>query len=53
MVNDPQNNQNVADQPEYAQMIESLSKRLREKFPVQEFKAPSSTENKKGKKNQP
>jgi len=53
MVNDPQNNQNVADKPEHAQMIESLSKRLREKFPVQDFIAPPSTDNKQGKKNQP
>ncbi len=39
MVNDPQNNQNVADNPEHAQVIESLSQRLRERFPVQDFKA--------------
>lgn len=40
MVNDPQNNQNVADQPEHAKVIEALGKRLREKFPVQEFVPP-------------
>jgi iduronate 2-sulfatase len=50
MVNDPQNNQNVADKPEHAQVIEALGKRLREKFPVQEFKQPPA-EAKKGKKN--
>lgn len=40
MVNDPQNNQNVAGRLEHAQVIESLSKRLREKFPTQEFVPP-------------
>lgn len=50
MVNDPQNNQNVAAKPEHAQVIEALSKRLREKFPVQEFKPPAQTGVKKGKK---
>ncbi|MEQ1749326.1 MAG: sulfatase-like hydrolase/transferase [Prosthecobacter sp.] len=48
-VNDPQNNLNVADKPEHAQVIESLSKRLREKFPVQEFKEPLAA-GKKGRK---
>ena len=52
MVNDPQNNQNVADKPEHAQVIEALGKRLREKFPVQDFKEPGAV-GKKGKKNQP
>ncbi|MEQ1752042.1 MAG: sulfatase/phosphatase domain-containing protein, partial [Prosthecobacter sp.] len=47
-VNDPQNNLNVADKPEHAQVLESLSKRLREKFPVQQFKEPAATP--KGKK---
>lgn len=51
-VNDPQNNLNVADKPEHAQVIESLSKRLREKFPVQEFKEPPAAV-KKGRKNRP
>lgn len=49
MVNDPQNNQNVADNPEHAQTVEALSKRLREKFPVQEFKEPPAVD-KKGRK---
>ncbi|MDZ4401801.1 sulfatase [Prosthecobacter sp.] len=52
-VNDPQNNLNVADKPEHAQVLESLSKRLREKFPVQEFKEPPAAGKKKGKKNRP
>lgn len=51
-VNDPQNNLNVADKSEHAQVIESLSKRLREKFPVQEFKEPAAV-GKKGRKNRP
>lgn len=40
MVHDPGNNLNVADKPEHVKVIETLSKRLREKFPVQEFKDP-------------
>ena len=40
MVQDPQNNQNVAGKPEHEKVMEALGKRLREKFPVQEFKAP-------------
>ncbi|WP_395740522.1 sulfatase [Prosthecobacter sp.] len=40
MVHDPQNNVNVADKPEHTKIIEALGKRLREKFPVQEFKNP-------------
>jgi arylsulfatase A-like enzyme len=43
MDQDPQNNLNIANKPERAQVVESLSKRLREKFPVQEFNAPSET----------
>ncbi|MES2593829.1 MAG: sulfatase [Verrucomicrobiota bacterium] len=50
MVHDPQNNQNVASKPEHAQVIEALSKRLREKFPVQEFKQPAEVGVKKRKK---
>ncbi|WP_146854176.1 sulfatase [Brevifollis gellanilyticus] len=49
MVHDPQNNQNVAAKPEHAQVIEALSKRLREKFPVQEFKQPAESAMQKGK----
>lgn len=37
---DPQNNQNVAAKPEHEKVIEALSKRLRERFPVQDFKQP-------------
>jgi arylsulfatase A-like enzyme len=48
MAHDPQNNLNVAAKPEHAKVIESLSKRLREKFPVQEFKEPAAA-GKKGK----
>ena len=44
MVHDPQNNLNVADKPEHVKVIEALSKRLREKFPVQEFKVPAAAE---------
>ena len=44
MVHDPQNNLNVADKPEHVKVVEALSKRLREKFPVQEFKTPAATE---------
>ncbi|WP_395746485.1 sulfatase [Prosthecobacter sp.] len=47
MMHDPQNNLNVAAKPEHVKIIEALSKRLREKFPVQEFKAPGAV--KKGK----
>jgi len=49
-VNDPQNNLNLADKPEHAQVLETLSKRLREKFPVQEFKEPPAAERKKGRR---
>ncbi|WP_395751210.1 sulfatase [Prosthecobacter sp.] len=42
MVHDPQNNLNVAAKPEHAKIIEAFSKRLREKFPVQEFKNPQA-----------
>jgi iduronate 2-sulfatase len=50
MVHDPQNNLNVADKPEHAKIIESLSKRLREKFPVQEFKGPAGAAKKSRRK---
>ncbi|MDZ4289622.1 MAG: sulfatase [Prosthecobacter sp.] len=40
MVHDPQNNLNVADKPEHAKIIEVFSTRLRERFPVQEFREP-------------
>lgn len=55
MEQDPQNNLNVAGKPENAQTIETLSKRLREKFPVQEFRdpGPGVKKNGKGKKKQP
>jgi iduronate 2-sulfatase len=40
MARDPQNDRNLADKPEHAKLLDSLSKRLRERFPVQEFKPP-------------
>lgn len=40
MVNDPQCDLNVADKPEHEKMLQTLSNRLRERFPVQEFKEP-------------
>jgi iduronate 2-sulfatase len=39
-VHDLQNDLNVAAKPEHEKVIESLSRHLREKFPVQEFKEP-------------
>ncbi len=41
MVHDPQNDLNVAGKPEHQQLLGIFSKRLREKFPVQEFKEPA------------
>jgi iduronate 2-sulfatase len=38
---DPQNNLNVANKPEHEKVIETLGKRLREKFPVQELREPA------------
>lgn len=43
MTLDPQNDVNVAGQPEHAKLIASMSERLREQFPVQEFHAPPAT----------
>jgi arylsulfatase A-like enzyme len=40
MARDAQNDFNLADKPEFAKVRDSLSKRLREQFPVQEFKPP-------------
>jgi iduronate 2-sulfatase len=40
MARDPQNDLNIAAQPEHAKLCDGLSKRLRERFPVQEFKPP-------------
>lgn len=40
MVHDKQNDLNVADKPEHVKVIESLSKQMRDRFPVQYFKAP-------------
>jgi iduronate 2-sulfatase len=54
MENDPENNQNVAAKPEHEKVIEALSKRLRETFPVQAFKQPPEVKAmKKGKKAKP
>lgn len=40
MTRDPQNDVNIAGQPVHAKLLASLSRRLRERFPVQEFKPP-------------
>ena len=40
MARDSQNDLNLASQPGNAVLCESLSKRLRERFPVQEFQPP-------------
>jgi iduronate 2-sulfatase len=40
MTRDPHNDVNLAGSPQYAKLRESLSQRLRERFPVQEFKPP-------------
>ena len=48
MLQDPQNNQNVAAKPEHEKVNQALGKSMREKFQVQEFKAPP--ESVKGKK---
>ncbi len=40
MVHDPQNDLNVADKPNHARLVEEFSTRLRERFPVQDFKPP-------------
>jgi iduronate 2-sulfatase len=39
---DPQNDQNLAGETRHAALIDSLSRQLREKFPVQEFINPES-----------
>jgi iduronate 2-sulfatase len=49
MVNDPQNDHNVAGQPEREHVLAALGKQLRARFPVQEFKEPPPTK-KGGKK---
>jgi iduronate 2-sulfatase len=40
MIRDPQNDVNLAGHPEKAADLEALSRQLRERFPVQEFKPP-------------
>ena len=40
MARDPQNDRNVAHRPEHAELVQALSQRLRQQFPVQEFKPP-------------
>jgi iduronate 2-sulfatase len=42
MRRDPQNNINVATDVKHERILSHLSERLREKFPVQEFKAPGA-----------
>lgn len=49
MLQDNQNDQNLAAQPEQEKVIQSLSSQLRERFPVQEFKAPPAAGPKKRK----
>jgi iduronate 2-sulfatase len=49
MVHDKQNDLNVADKPEHEKVIESLGKQMRERFPVQEFKAPPAEGQGRGK----
>lgn len=48
MMLDPQNDLNVAAKPGHAGMIESMSRQLRERFPVQEFKEPAVQPKPKG-----
>jgi hypothetical protein len=49
MARDPQNDLNIADQPEHAKLRDSLSQRLRAQFPVQEFKPPPAAKKSAGK----
>jgi iduronate 2-sulfatase len=42
MTRDPQNDVNLAQQPEHAEVIAALSQKLRAKFPVQEFTPPGA-----------
>ena len=53
MLQDPENDINIADKPEHAQVIESLSRQLREKFPMQKFKDPGPKATKGAKKPKP
>ncbi len=39
-IDDPQNNQNLANRPEHAALIARLSQQLRQRFSMQEFKMP-------------
>jgi iduronate 2-sulfatase len=43
MDEDPQNDVNLADKPQHAELMVALSQRLREQFPVQELKSPSAS----------
>ena len=49
MANDPQNDVNVAAKPEHEKVLRVLSDRLRERFPVQEFREPPAPAARKGK----
>ena len=49
MMNDPQNDLNVADKPENEKLLKVLSDRLRERFPVQEFTEPPAVPRRNGK----
>ena len=51
MVHDPQNDLNVADKPEHANLLTTFSDRLRQRFPVQAFEPPPPPGKGKGKDN--
>ncbi|MCI0357162.1 MAG: sulfatase [Planctomycetaceae bacterium] len=40
MARDSQNDENIAGKPDHAKLVDSLSLRLRDRFPVQEFQPP-------------
>lgn len=42
MVADPENNTNLADKEVHAKRVADLNKKLRSRFPVQEFNAPGT-----------
>jgi arylsulfatase A-like enzyme len=50
MVHDKQNDLNVADKPEHVKVIESLSKQMRDRFPIQYFTPPPAPDGAKKKK---
>jgi iduronate 2-sulfatase len=50
MVADPQNDLNVVEKPEHGKIVSALSKRLRDRFPIQVFKDPADALPKKNKR---